>query len=205
MAMMIQDQYNIDEEIAFVERNIDRLDELAVGQPTRYGQKKSEREFWKKGQFKKDVLEGLKWWKTLTYDQKMRLNGVKGFAQQAMDLEFYPQRLQWIYSLTTVRFDPGQEAKERAHKVDMKTLRDKEQPIADRDKFDMGLHCWGCGKFLFEYDERNNRRHEKDELCTCSSSTVTQNEQKTRVSVYRKSLDERKKREKAKEARRRKR
>ena len=66
------------------------------------------------------------------------------------------------------------------------------------DAYDMARRCLECGKFLFMYDERNNKRHEKDEVCTCHASRGIQNKMKEKTADYRKELEMKKKIRKAK-------
>jgi hypothetical protein len=192
---------SISDEITFVKNNLDMLAGLANGQfIDPLVRPKSARKQWTTKSYREDCIAGLKWWGEQTPEMQQRfLNGIGGYAQQALNYEFWPQRLRWIYSILNSRPDLKQFAQDVEHGKAMKALRDAE---ATMNPFDANIHCWGCGKFMHEYDEKNNKRHEKDEVCTCSSSHVLQAQMKERVAAYRKQLAETKKREKAKAARR---
>ena len=155
----------------------------------------------KRVQFKeKDGLlamrEGIKAWKDMDEPAQLRyVHSVKDYMLQAIQGEFPVERARWIYSILSARPDPAAEAAD-AQKRDLRRRLRTEQ--ADMGAYDMARRCLDCGKFLFMYDERNNKRHEKDEVCTCHASRGIQNKMREKTADYRKELEMKKKIRKAK-------
>jgi hypothetical protein len=183
---------NVTEEIDFVRVNIDKLAAMANGQYIDpLVRPKSKRVQWTDKTYKKPILDGIEWWQEQPENMQQKfLNGVGGFAQQALNYEFWPQRLRWIYSVLTSRPDLKKVADELEHAQKMRALRDAER---DMNPFDANIHCWSCGKFMHEYDEKNNKRHDKDEVCICRSSHTIQNKMRERIKAYRAHLKMREK------------
>lgn len=191
---------NIIEEREFVCANVDRLAELAEGQFIDLSVRpKSKRKKFEREMYRDAVMTGNDWWKDQPEElQSKYLNGCAGFAMQAMNQEFVPERVRWIYSMFCARPDPKQEQADREKDVLRKRLRIEQ---ATMNAFDANIRCLNCGKFIHLYDEKNNRRHEKEEVCTCTSSHTLQSQMAERVSAYRKHLEDEKKRKERKKQR----
>jgi len=178
------------EELDFIEKNIAGLASLAAGHfiDPMVRPKKKRVKFTEKS-YTEFVLEGVEYWKTADINAYMRsIHGIKELASNALDNQF---RL-WlqVYNLLNQRVDEELIAEDAAKKKRLRDLRVTQQ---DMDVFDANRRCLACGKFMFLSDEKNNTRHEKQEICTCNSSRGLQNQMKARISEYRSDLADKKK------------
>jgi len=187
---------NIDEEIQFVRANIDALDKKAIGYvPKTYTLKRSEWDCFKEGEYKKAILKALETWDGLSEDARMKyLNGIGGYAIQALEDSFWQDNLYNIYGKVVKLPDDGIN-KAEAHRQAMRDLRNKE---AQMDPLDANLHCWKCGLWMHKYDKKNNKRHEDGEICQCASSRKLQARMTRERTAYRKELERQKKLREAK-------
>lgn len=191
---------DIDEGIAFAKKNIDALAEIAdqnfINPNVR---PKEKRKLWTAKSYREDVLAGITWWEKQDEATKRRyLHSVKDYTVQALQHEFPEERARWLYSILVARPDAKQEQADREKKAMREQLRLAQ---AKMNPLDASIRCLNCGKFIHMYDEKNNKRHDKADVCECTSSHTLQAEMAERVSAYRKHLDERKKWKEAKSKR----
>lgn len=186
---------NIVEDIDFVMANIAQLAEIAdknfidpLVRP------KSERKLWSRESYTEDVLEGLKWWKEQPdWMQKKYLHSLRDYHLQAIAHEFPEQRVRWIYTIAVAHPNEKLE-KEDAEKRELKARLRAEQ--AKMDPADNKYCCLRCGKFVYMYDRKNNKIHDKEEVCDaekCGGVRPLQRARDDEISTYRKSLSDRKK------------
>jgi hypothetical protein len=195
--MMVLD---IDEGLSFVRKNIDALAEIAdqnfIDPQVR---PKEKRQLWTAKSYHEAVLAGMDWWSKQNDATKRRyLHSVKDYTVQALQHEFPEERARWIYSILVARPDERQEQADREKEALRKELRLSQ---AKMNPLDANIRCLDCGKFIHMYDETNNKRHERAEVCECTSSHTLQAEMAERVGAYRKHLELRKRQKEAKSKR----
>jgi len=179
-----------EKELRFIEQNIDALAELAAGNfiDTTIRPKKDRVKFTAKF-YREHTLDNVEHWRKEPIDDYARcIYGVMEMAQNAL-LEQFGLYLQ-VYNILNQRIDreiAEADAKKKARLIELRTAQ------ADMEPFDANRRCLACGQFLFEYDEKNNQRHKKKEICTCNSSRAIQAQMKARISQYRKELAEKRK------------
>lgn len=191
---------DVDEGIDFVKKNLDALAEIADGNfIDPLVRPKDRRVLWTAASYRKEVLAGLDWWARQDEATKRRyLHSIKDYTIQALQHEFSEQRARWIYSILVARPDAEQEKRDRELEAMRKELKAKQR---DMNPFDANIRCLACGKFIHMYDEKNNKRHEKEEVCECRASHTLQAQMADRLSAYRKHLEQRKRIREAKSKR----
>jgi hypothetical protein len=156
---------------------------------------KDKRETWTLAAYEREGKMHIAWWLEQPLSlQERHLNAIRVFAIQGLDNKF--QSWRDVMGLLRYRPDPELDRLDAESKARGRQIRDEQWDMAE---FDMKRRCAACGLFLYLYDERNNKRHEKDEICTCKSSICTckssilqQNRMKAKTKAYRDGLAEKK-------------
>lgn len=187
---MMSDEETRKEDLDFVENNIDQLAAMSVENfidPVL--RPKNKRVKFTAKFYKESMLENIHFWREAPVADYMRfVYGVKGFALSALDNQFDHWRQVWL--ILNTRRDEEQEKEDAAKKAKKRALRVTQQ---DMPVFDANRQCLACFKYIFMYDETNNKRHEKNEVCTCKSSRHLQAQMRAKISAYRARLADKKK------------
>ena len=191
---------SIDDDLTFIEHNLQFFAPYADGihiDPN--VRPKNKRKQWTVDSYTQALREGIEWWRAQDDATKRKyLHSAKEYAMQAMQGEFPQERARWLYALFMGRPDKALEAEDRAKKAQRRQIRDAQH---DMSYLDIGYRCTECGKFAHERDSKNNKRHEKKEVCTCGGVSGPQQEMKDLISQYRAELKEQKRIKKEKQKR----
>ena len=188
---MTKDEDRRTEELDFVRANAEYIAGLADGHfmdPT--VRPKKDRVAWTYEFALSEILDGIAFWEKVPvqeYATHMR-GGLKTLTMNALDNQFQIWRS--VISYLQRRPDKKLEAVDAAKK---QLTRDLRATQADMETFDAKRKCLACGLFMFERDETNNKRHEKDEVCGCNASRNIQAQMRAKTSAYRKGLEHKKK------------
>lgn len=190
----------LDKGLEFLETNLSHLAAIADGHfidPK--VRPKKDRKAWSTDSYTKDVTKGLEWWRKQPEADRLRyLHSLRDYTLQALQGEFPIERARWVYNILMARPDRAQEEKDRSHKAQVRQIRAEQDGM---DPFDIKYRCLTCGKFAHERDETNNKRHEKEEVCTCGGVSGIQRQMAERISEYRRHLKEQKQLKQEKQAR----
>ena len=187
---MKKDEDKRKEELEIVTANLPLLARLANGQfMDLLVRPKKDRVKFTTEQYIADCTENIEYWLKADINQYLRyVHGVGEMTLNAVMDQF--MLFKQVYQLLEQRIDT---VEIEASVERDKKRRDLRTTQADMETYDANRKCLSCFKFMFQYDETNNQRHKKEEVCTCSSSRGIQGQMRTKTADYRKEITKKKK------------